>query len=116
MLQPLGAVEGTLFVAGQPAAGGVLIFQLEGGLLAYDNSMQATTDERGHFRIEGVPPGRHTLSRQVRNAPNSWAYSHGTPVTVPPGETVHVELRSEGVVLQGMAALPASVEIGRAHA
>lgn len=109
VLLPYGALEGTLVIAGQVAAGKKLALQLEGGMWGTDDSLTAITDARGRFRLERVPPGTHTLFRSVPTGYFMRMNSHGTTVQVSPGRSTEVMLQSEGSLVVGIARLPVAM-------
>ena len=62
---------------------------------------KATSDENGRFAIGRVPPGKVQVMRMVKTSENSWTYSYGAEVTVPPGQTAQVALGDSGATLTG---------------
>lgn len=109
VLLPYGALEGTLVIGGQVAAGKKLVLQLEGGLWGTDDSLTAITDVQGRFRLERVPPGTHTLFRSVPTGYFMRMNSHGTTVRVTPGRSTEVMLQSAGALVVGIARLPTAM-------
>jgi hypothetical protein len=102
VLQTFGRIEGSLKIAGSPAAGeDVLYNPTVTGLMADFNSFKATTDEAGHFSIERVPPGEGSIVRLIKTGVNMWTHSHNTPITVEPGKTTQINLGDTGAVLRG---------------
>jgi beta-lactamase regulating signal transducer with metallopeptidase domain/protocatechuate 3,4-dioxygenase beta subunit len=106
VLQPYGSLEGTLIIGGQVSAGRKLVLQLEGGMWGMDDSLTATTDTNGRFRMDRVPPGSHTLFRSVPTGFFSRMNSHGTEVRISPGRSTDVVLQSEGALVTGIAKFP----------
>jgi hypothetical protein len=102
VLQAFGRIEGTLRIAGAPAVGQSLLFTLpNSGITPDSQNYKTTTDDQGHFTIEKIPPGEGSIVRLISTTPNSWTYSHNTPVTVQAGQTTQVTLGDSGAVLRG---------------
>jgi uncharacterized GH25 family protein len=102
VIQAFGRIEGTLKLAGVPAARQSLIYTPPTSRLTADfNTYKTTTDAQGHFTMEKIPPGEGSIARLISTAHNSWTYSHYTPVTVQPGQTTQVMLGDSGAVLRG---------------
>jgi len=65
----MGGIEGALFLSGEPAPNQrVSITGCQKSetdpLLLLSFSYGTTTDERGRFRFEKVPPGEHSVARE----------------------------------------------------
>jgi RNA polymerase sigma factor (sigma-70 family) len=104
VLQPWGAIDGTLYLNGQLAANEHIMVN---GSLKSDVDPQlllsfgyhADTDESGHFRFDKVPPGEHSVTREVGffgRGPAIANADHTTQVTVEGGAVASVELRRKG--------------------
>jgi RNA polymerase sigma factor (sigma-70 family) len=127
VLQPWGAIEGTLYLNGQPAPNEYIV--VDGSqksdadprvFLSFGYHMN--TDERGHFRFDQVPPGEHSVTREVGffgKGPAIANADHMAKVKVEGGVVASLELRREGrrligrIVLQGP---PAEVDWGMSTA
>ncbi|HEX4823511.1 MAG TPA: carboxypeptidase-like regulatory domain-containing protein [Candidatus Polarisedimenticolaceae bacterium] len=84
-------LQGTVLAAGSsPLAGATVRATDDAGTMR----ASAVTDADGSFRIEGMTPGRQSLSI----VSDGTAYDVATPVTLAPGQTksVHVALRRSG--------------------
>jgi hypothetical protein len=115
VLQPWGAIDGTLYLNGQPAANEYIM--VEGSQksdadprLFLGFGYHVDTDESGHFRLDQVPPGEHSVTREVGffgKGPAIANADHTAKVKVESGAVASVELRREGrrvigrIVLQG---------------
>jgi len=76
-------------------------------LLLLSFSYSTTTDERGRFRFEKVPPGEHFVAREVGffdAGPSTLSYSHAALVKVESGVAASVELRRQGRPVIGQIA------------
>ena len=66
-------------------------------LVVHDSPYVATTDERGAFRIDGVPPGTYTVSlwhegfRATRRARDDEGTTKKRQVTIAPGATATID-------------------------
>ena len=82
-------------VAGQPVAGARVAAWSDQGLTtsaweAEAGVVWASTDSRGHFRLDGIGPGLHRVVARARG------YGEGTRRNVRPGATVGLALRPGG--------------------
>jgi hypothetical protein len=101
-LQPLGRVEGTIRVAGAPAAGHEFMFSMMNiGVNPDFDSHRVTSDAEGKFAFEKIPPGEGQIVRLIKISPNSWMHSHNTSVSIEPGQTTRVNFGDEGAVIKG---------------
>jgi RNA polymerase sigma factor (sigma-70 family) len=115
VLEPWGAVEGTLYLNGRPAPDQTLSF---GGTekldadprVMFSFSYQTATDARGHFRFEKALSGTATITRFLGVATTGSAVvnpDHSVNVEVKSGAVTTVEMRRDGrpvighIVLQG---------------
>ena len=117
VLPPWGAIEGALFLGGEPAPNQhVSVTGRQKSetdpLLLLSFSYRTTTDDHGRFRFEKVPPGEHAVAREVGffdTGPSTVNHSHAALVKVESGVTASVELRRHGrpvvgrIVLDGLA-------------
>jgi RNA polymerase sigma factor (sigma-70 family) len=115
VLQPWGAVDGTLYLNGQPAPNQTVSIygcqKLDADpRVMFSFTYRTTTDERGHFRFDKVLPGEHSVERWAGffdNAPGVAHPDHSAHVKVESGAVASVELRRQGrpvigrLVLQG---------------
>jgi beta-lactamase regulating signal transducer with metallopeptidase domain len=104
VLQPFGRIEGELKIAGAPGAGQELLFTLPDngpGVQPDFSTYKVSADGAGRFVFEQVPPGKVSIVRLLRTAPNTWRHSHNTEVNVEPGRITHVTLGDTGAVLRG---------------
>jgi hypothetical protein len=115
VLRPWGAIDGTLYLNGQPAANEYIM--VEGSQksdadprLFLSFGYHVDTDENGHFRLDQVPPGEHSVTREVGFFGKGQAIAnadHTAKVKVEGGAVASVELRREGrrvigqIVFQG---------------
>jgi len=112
VLPPWGAIEGALFLGGEPAPNQhVSVTGRQKSetdpLLLLSFSYRTTTDERGRFRFEKVPPGEHFVAREVGffdAGPSTLNHSHAALVRVESGVTASVELRRQGRPVNGQIA------------
>jgi len=116
VLQPWGAVEGTLYLNGQPAPDQTLSISGTEKLDADPRVMfpfgdQTATDARGHFRFEKALPSTATITRFVGVASTGTAIinpDHSVDVEVKSGTVTTVDLRRDGrrvighLVIQGL--------------
>jgi hypothetical protein len=104
VLQPWGRIEGSV-LADIPASGewqAVLTdwasAQYRGGLELDDKSFSAPLNASGHFVMERVPPGNFYVC--LARGLNSPHFLH-TPVSVPPGQTVQIQVGGLGRRITG---------------
>jgi hypothetical protein len=106
-LQPWGRIEGTLRLTTQPNAGQQIVLSglpaagLEEAVDLNLNVYTTKTDGHGDFAFNQVPPGRFNLYLVILNE----AYSHQTPVQIPPGGTVVAQIGGTGGILSGRLVL-----------
>jgi hypothetical protein len=113
VLQPWGAIEGTLTVAGQPVAGQEVALSSAAGMEpegtpCTDLQDHTTTDSNGRFRFAQVPAGSVVVCRYFnfnRNKNGPVGMSHHQKVIVPAGGVVQVNLGGQGRTLIGKLAL-----------
>lgn len=106
ILQTFGRIEGTIRVAGTPAAGQEVMFSLMNlGVNPDWETARATSDAEGNFKFEKVPPGEGQVVRLIKTSPNSWLHSHNTTVYVEAGQTARVNFGDEGAVIKGQIRL-----------
>lgn len=96
VLQPWGAIDGTLYVGGHPALNQTVSVEGTQKLDAdsratFTFNYQTNTDEHGHFRFDKVPPGEASVHREV-----GWSNDHEAQVKVKSGAVASVELRGQG--------------------
>lgn len=119
VLQPWGAIDGTLYVGGKPAPNQTVLVSGRQKLdtdpqVIFMFNYRTNTDERGHFRFEKVLPGETTVERKV-----GMKSDHSAKVKVESGAVASVELRGHGrpvigrVIFQGS---PADVRWTRSSA
>jgi len=124
VLQPYGRVEGTLFVNGKPAAGETITvssmhyrYGMPGTpkreFPVINIYLNATTDQRGKFVVDKVPPGDrqiwHALARDS-SKPGPIATQHQMFVAVKAGETTRADLGVGGKKIVGHASLKGGPE------
>lgn len=88
-------------------AGREYLFKLDGqddSSIASDfMAYRAESDADGKVVFPKVPPGKHQLTRLIRQTDNSnhsmWMHGDNTDVTVQPGETTSVTFGNEGYVV-----------------
>jgi RNA polymerase sigma factor (sigma-70 family) len=115
LLQPWGAVDGTLYLNGQPAPNqrvsvtGCQMLDADPSVL-FSFTYLTTTGPDGHFRFDRVLPGNHSVAREVGffdQGPSVINADHAAKVKVENGAVTSVELRREGrpviahLILQG---------------
>jgi hypothetical protein len=117
VLQSWGAIDGTLYLKGQPApnqtvnVSGAERLDTDPPINFYFGNM-ASTDERGHFHFNKVPPGEHTVTRLVGYAGGSSGVAtvnldQSAKVKVEAGAVATVDLRRDGrsvigrIILEG---------------
>jgi RNA polymerase sigma factor (sigma-70 family) len=105
VLHPWGAIDGTVYLSGQPAANERVMVtghQNSDGdpRLLFSFGYSTTTDENGHFRFDRVLPGEHSITREVGffsgGGPGTVNFDHSAQVKVESGEVSSVELRRQG--------------------
>jgi RNA polymerase sigma factor (sigma-70 family) len=104
VLQSWGAIDGTLYLNGQPAPNQTVlghgIQKLdEDPRVMFSFGYSTTTDEGGHFRFNQVLPGEHTVVREVGylgGGPRILNFDHSAKVKVESGAVASVELRRQG--------------------
>jgi len=108
-LQRWGRIEGALSLRSGRAGKRVQLFDGSfhryGGGPSLDFNFSATTDPEGRFIIASAPPGEFDLYIAPMDGT---PYSHRTPVTVRPGETVHAQIGGEGLMVRGRFELAGS--------
>jgi hypothetical protein len=110
VLQEFGRIEGTIKIAGQPAAGEEFMFSLENlGVAADWDTHRTKSDSEGRFSFEKVPAGEGTIIRLIRMRENSWRHSHNTKVQVVAGQTTRVAFGETGGVIKGRIRLDAAL-------
>jgi hypothetical protein len=118
VLSPWGAIEGTLSLGGQPAPNqhvsvtGCRKSETD-PLLLLSFTYGTTTDDRGSFRFEKIPPGEHSVACEVGffdAGPTILNHSHAALVKVDSGATASVELRREGRTVTGRIAFDGSAD------
>lgn len=107
ILKPYGRMEGTLKVAGKPAAGQVVSLarlpRFNPNVAVINQIAQTTTDPAGRFSFEMVIPDSHVLiSAPIVGDLKTWT-------EVKPGETRQVILDLEGRPVVGKAVAPDGV-------
>jgi hypothetical protein len=116
VLQPWGAIEGTLYLEGRPApnqtvsVNGIQKLDTDPRVL-FSFGYTTTTDDRGRFRFNQVLPGEHSLVRSVGVAdsgPSEIHPDHSTQVKVESGAVATVELRGQGREVIGRIVLTGS--------
>jgi hypothetical protein len=113
VLQPWGAIEGTLTVAGQPAAGQQVALSSAAsmepeGTPCTDLQDHTATDSNGQFRFAQVPAGSVVVCRYFnfnRNKKGPVGMSHHEKVIVPAGGVVQVNLGGQGQTVIGKLVL-----------
>ncbi len=109
LLQPWGAIEGTVLTAGQPAAGQQVFLHAwlpdsDAQLWPVALDTTVTSDARGRFRFNHVPPGPVALSRYYKFSPGTAGNAGIGPrqrVDVLAGGVVEVMLATTGRTLVG---------------
>jgi len=109
VLAPWGMIEGTLSLSGKPAPNQHVSVngrqETESDpLLLLSFGYRTTTDERGRFRFDHVPPGEHSVARLVGlldDGPAIANHSHVGLVKVESGATASIELRGHGRLVIG---------------
>ncbi|MBN8246548.1 MAG: hypothetical protein J0L84_03800, partial [Verrucomicrobia bacterium] len=112
-LEPWGAIEGVVLVAGQPAASQRVMLRAwlpesDATPRGVELDTQATTDAQGQFRFDHVPPGPVALSRHFKFSPGKTGLAGNGPrqrVEVPPGGVAEVTLATQGRAVIGRLAL-----------
>ncbi len=133
-LQPWARVEGTVYVDGRPAArehvrldfadDGMEIARNEhrpiginpGRFLYYD--YQAQADDKGHFLMDRVRPGKGKISRYImvshEGMTSSWKYADTREIDVEAGKTLTVNLGAPTVEFKPPADAPSGKTGGEA--
>jgi hypothetical protein len=116
VLQPWGAIDGTLYLNGQPApnqsiwANGLQKLDIDPRVM-FSFAYRTNTDERGHFRFNQVLPGEDTVARGVSifgSGPGVVNFDHSAQVKVESGAVASVELRRAGRPVIGRIAFQGS--------
>jgi beta-lactamase regulating signal transducer with metallopeptidase domain/uncharacterized GH25 family protein len=68
------------------------------------NDFQAKADDRGHFIINFIPPGKGTINRQVALGGGAYTYRRLGEVEIKSGETTTVHFESTGRTVVGKIA------------
>lgn len=113
VLKPWGAIEGTLRVGGEPAAGKMVTLaaslpEEDSAAAGIEVQGNTTTDNRGRFRFERVPGGKFQVSRYFnfnRTGLGPVGIGAATPVTVTGGEVAEVTVSGVGRAIIGRLAL-----------
>ena len=116
-LQAWAHVHGTLKIEGRPAANQtVSLAESPGPPGPFDptapqvrSDITATTDIRGLFAMEFIPPGRVLVGRQVQqgSGPSFWSTTtNGKTIELAPGETTDVQLGGDGQRVVGRLRVP----------
>lgn len=104
VLQPWGRIEGNVLVEGLIKTGWKAVLtdwasaQYRGGLELDKNSYSSPLDANGHFVLEKVPPGNFYVCLQSDLKSRSIL---NTPVTIPAGETVQLQVGGFGRLVVG---------------
>lgn len=104
VLQPWGAIDGTLYMNGKPAPNQTISIngaqRLEtDSRVIFSFSYTSSTDERGHFRFDQVLPGEVSVARWVGISDTGMSVinsDQATNVLVKSGAVSTVELRRQG--------------------
>ena len=113
-LEKWGRIEGTYHIGTKPVGGqGInvslsLRWYVPGKPFRFPfiaHYLKGNTNERGHFTIDVVPPGRGTVGPYLKTGPG-WRMSHGETYTLPAGGTARVTIGGTGLPLIGKLALP----------
>jgi len=113
--QPLGRIEGILYVGGAPAAEEQVTMTIQDADLSTrsDAHRKAVTDSEGRFAFEDVPPCEVSIGHLVtyRVGTSRWysptsTASHTRHVFIEPGRTAHVEIRRPGRRVVGRLVTP----------
>jgi hypothetical protein len=104
VLQPWGAIGGSLYLNGQPAPNQTVSVSGSQKLeddprIMFSFGYRTNTDEHGHFRFDNVLPGEHTVERWagfVNKGPSVVHPDHSRKVRVESGAVASVELRRQG--------------------
>jgi RNA polymerase sigma factor (sigma-70 family) len=105
VLQPWGAIDGTLFLSGKPAPNQTVMVNGAQKLdvdpkVLFSFGYTTSTDERGHFHFDKVLPGEHTVEREVAYAGGGESvtvnFDLAAKVKVESGAVASVELRRHG--------------------
>jgi hypothetical protein len=105
VLQPWGAIDGTLYLNGQPAPNQTVyvngIQKLDADpRVMFSFGYSTTSDEGGHFQFNQILPGEHSVARAVGffagGGPGTVNFDHAAKVKVESGAVASVELRRQG--------------------
>ena len=109
-LQPWGRVEGTLRVGASPGAGESVTLNPKRTIEPEDIHIHfgydVKADTQGRFTFERVKPGSATVSRKIRQTPNSSAFGPWVAVEVKPSETTRVSIGGSGRPVIGRVVKP----------
>lgn len=106
VLQPWGAIEGTVMLQGKPAANETVILwpgvAVEpGGVSGIEQQQTVVTDAEGHFRFERVAASPVRVERVRKRADGSMSTTHRQRLEVQPGKTHQVQLGGTGNTIVG---------------
>lgn len=118
-----GSIEGTVTVAGRPAAGEIVRIEWRplDGTNTWDYPFgvggQVTADAHGHFRFAGLGPGKYQLGRvrsfQSPTGGGLSMYLSGDELILLPGQTlVHDFAQASGHTVRGQTVDPRGVPLG----
>ena len=118
VLQPWGAIDGILYLNGQPAPNqsvsvtGCQVLDAD-SQVRFSFTYRTTTDQDGHFHFDRVLPGIHSVTRDVGffdQAPSVLNPDHSAQVKVESGAVASVELRRKGRPVIGQLVFQGSPE------
>lgn len=113
VVQPWGRIEGVRINRGRPLADQRLMFALDWQCVGEDISNrvwtrdEATTDARGRFVFEHVPPTEIFLLEPHKHPENMWFRLEY--LKIKPGETNHLKIATQGRTVVGELALGAGL-------
>ncbi|MCX7009709.1 MAG: carboxypeptidase-like regulatory domain-containing protein, partial [Kiritimatiellaeota bacterium] len=110
VLQPWGRIEGTLRVGNKPGAGEKLAVWPDSNTPQVVQEYTTMAGQDGRFVFEKVPPGKSKVGRVIRTrwTENNWweGPGHQVAVTVPPGQTVTIQVGGTGRAVVGRIVAP----------